>query len=84
MQNAQGLAAIIESLKGESAAVVQFGSLVVVKAPTPNGGSAILSRILTARELRMLEARPDLLRDPGELMAQLTATGREGQTEQAQ
>jgi len=84
MQNAQGLAAIIESLKGESAAVVQLGPLVVVKAPTPDFGSAILCRMLTAKELRMLEAHPDLLRDPCGLMAQLTATGQDEQIEQAQ
>lgn len=84
MQNAQGLAAIIESLKGESAAVVQLGPLVVVKAPTPDFGSAILCRMLTAKELRMLEAHPDLLRDPCGLMAQLTVTGQDEQIEQAQ
>jgi hypothetical protein len=83
MQNAQGLAAIIESLKGESAAVVQLGPLVVVKTPTPDRSSAILCRTLTTKELRMLEARPDLLRDPGKLMAQLTVTEQDGPIEQA-
>jgi hypothetical protein len=84
MQNAQGLAAIIESLKGESAAVIQLGPLMVVKAPASDGGSAILCRALTAKELRMLEARPDLLKDPCGLMAQLTGTDQGEQIEQAQ
>jgi len=84
MQNAQGLAAIIESLKGESAAVIQLGPLVVVKAPTSGVGSAILCKVLTAKELRMLEARPDLLKDPCGLMAQLTDTNHGEQIEQAQ
>jgi transcriptional regulator with XRE-family HTH domain len=84
MQNAQGLAAIIESLKGESAAVIQLGPLVVVKAPRSGVGSAILCKVLTAKELRMLEARPDLLKDPCGLMAQLTGTDHSEQIEQAQ
>lgn len=74
MQNAQGLAAIIEALKGEPAAVVQLGPLLVVKTPAPDTGSAILCRMLTAKELRMLETRPDLLKDPSKLMTQLTAS----------
>jgi hypothetical protein len=82
MQNAQGLAAIIEALKGEPAAVVQLGPLVVVKTPTPDTGSAILCRMLTAKELRMLQTRPDLLKDPSGLMAELTASGYEPEIEQ--
>lgn len=84
MQNAQGLAAIIESLKGESAAVVQLGPLVVVKASTSDLGSAILCKVLTAKELKILEARPDLLRDPSRLMAQLTEPSRDDSIELAQ
>jgi hypothetical protein len=83
MQNAQGLAAIIESLKGEPAAVVQLGPLLVVKAPDPDVGSAILCRMLTAKELRMLETHPALLRDPSGLMAQLTAPDHDQEIEQA-
>jgi transcriptional regulator with XRE-family HTH domain len=82
MQNAQGLAAIIEALKAESAAVVQLGPLVVVKTPTSDNRSAILCRTLTAKELRMLEARPDLLRNPCKLMAQLTVAEQDGPIEQ--
>lgn len=84
MQNAQGLAAIIEALKGESAAVIQLGPMVVVKAPRPDCESAILCRMLTAKELRMLEADPGLLRDPIALMARLTAAGEDKQIESAQ
>jgi hypothetical protein len=84
MQNAQGIAAIIESLKGEPAAVVQLGPLVVVKAPARNLDGVILCRMLTAKELRMLESRPGLLTDPCELMAQLNGSGEAKQVEQAQ
>jgi hypothetical protein len=84
MQNAQGLAAIIESLKGERAAVIQLGPLIVVKAPRPDCESAILCRTLTPKELRMLEADPGLLTDPIALTARLTAPGEHKQIEEAQ
>jgi len=77
MQNAQGLAVLIEALKGEPAAVIQLGPLILVKAPRPEGDSAILCRKLTPKELRMLEVNPGLLRDPVTLMARL-ATPDEG------
>lgn len=83
MQNAQGLALIIEALKGEPAAVIQLGPLVVVKVRRPDGESAILGRILTAKELRMLEVDPGLLKDPIVLMARLTNPGEGKQIEQA-
>ncbi len=84
MQNAQGLAAIIAALKGEPAAVIQLGPLVVVKAPRLDGESAILCRTLTAKELRMLEADPGLLKDPIALMARLTIPGEDKQIGQAE
>ena len=83
MQNAQGLAAIIESLKGESAAVVQLGPLVVVKASTPDLGGAILCKVLTPKELKILEERPDLLRSPSALMTQLAELSQDDRIEQA-
>jgi hypothetical protein len=41
--------------------------------PDPDAGSAILCRMLTAKELLLVETRPDLLRNPVELLVQLTA-----------
>jgi hypothetical protein len=83
-QSTQGLTTIIESLKDEPAAVVQLGSLVIVKAYTSDLGSTILCRTLTVKELQMLEARPDLLRDPAGLMARLTASDEDDRRVQAQ
>lgn len=85
MQNAQGLALLIEALKGEpAAAVIQLGPLVLIKARRPDGESTILGRILTAKELRMLEVDPGLLKDPIVLMTRLTNPGEGKQIEQAQ
>ena len=83
MQNAQGLAAIIEALKGERAAVIQLGPLLVVKIPTHDEESAILCKTLTASELKQLERHPDLLADPVKLVSQLPSFAEDPAIEQA-
>jgi hypothetical protein len=82
MQNAQGVAAIIVALKDEPAAVIQMGPMILVKAPRPDRESAVLCRMLTPQELRILEADPSLLRDPIGLMACLMTQERGEQEEQ--
>ena len=69
MQNAQGVAAVIVSLKGERSAVVQLGPLLIVKVPSASGDSIILTRTLGPQELRELERNPILLTDPIRLVA---------------
>ena len=81
MQNAQGLAAIIESLRGETAAVVQLGQLLVIKAPSTDGKSNIICKTLTPKELRSLERQPELLTDPCGMMARFSITEHAGEIE---
>jgi hypothetical protein len=72
MQNAQGLAAIIDALKGERAAVIQLGPLLVVKIPIHDGESTVFCKTLTLSELKKLEQNPSLLADPVTLASQLS------------
>lgn len=82
MQNAQGLAAIISALKGERAAVIQLGPLLVVKVPTHDGESTVLCKTLTASELKRLERDPGLLSDPIQLVSQLPSFAEDAAIEQ--
>lgn len=65
---AQGdvLAKLITALGPEQSAVIQIGSILIVKA---NGN--LMVRNLTQAELAYLERRPTLIKDPGSILLQL-------------
>ena len=61
---AEAASQLITALKDTSAACVQVGSLLLVKAPNSNGDSAIFTRTLTAKELKELEENQSILGQP--------------------
>lgn len=77
LNNAQGLAALIQALEKESAAAIQLGPLLLIKTCRPDGASQVYSCTLTPAQLKHLERHPELLKDPGGLQAALDAAGHE-------
>lgn len=72
-QNAVGMAALIESIKDERAAVIQVGSLLLVKVPSGADDSVLMCKTLTAKQMLHLERNPGLLRQPVEIVAALAS-----------
>lgn len=65
---AEAASQLIASLKDTSAACVQVGSLLLIKAPNNNGDSAIFSRTLTEKELKELEENQSILGKPEKVL----------------
>jgi hypothetical protein len=75
--NANALASLLTSLKSEPAAIIQIGSVLLVKTPNgPNGEGAVFGKTLTLYELRALERHPELLGDPIGILSQLPIAAR--------
>lgn len=65
---AEAASQLITALKDTSAACVQVGSLLLVKAPNNNGDSAIFTRTLTTKELKELEENQSILGQPEKVL----------------
>jgi hypothetical protein len=61
---AEAASSLITALKETNNACVQVGSLLIVKATSPDGNSCVMARTLTPHELKWLEENQTLLRDP--------------------
>jgi hypothetical protein len=61
---ARALSTLIEALANVPEAVIQVGSVMLIKA-----ADKIIARSLTVRELRYLEQHKDLLRSPSAMLA---------------
>lgn len=59
---ANAVASVVRAVEGMDSAVVQLSSLIVVKH-----GGALICRVLTEREIRILADHPELLKSPAEL-----------------
>jgi hypothetical protein len=68
MQNAQALAAVIQALDNNTSAAISLGPLLILKTHHADGTNTIHSKMLTTAELRALERRPELLKDPETLL----------------
>ena len=72
---AEAAAALLNALKGEDAAVVQIGSIVVLKFIDASGGARTVVRSLTQREMIYMEEHPELLKNPSDILQQIHYTG---------
>ena len=65
---ANAASSLIISLHDTSTACIQVGSLLIVKATTSDGDSAIVARTLTHTELKQIEENQGMLRRPQEIL----------------
>ena len=69
---ASGAADLIRALEKSDHAVLQIGSILLLKQTRPNQGSSVISRTLSPLEMIYLERNPDILRKPDEILQTLT------------
>ncbi len=69
----EAAAAVIQSLETVSAAVVQLGSLLILKNKNDAGEAVIFTRTLSQRELAVLSENPNLLASPATVLDELAA-----------
>lgn len=67
--HSEALLNISKAMEGQDRAAVVVGALVVVKTPSPSGGSNMVARTLTTEQQRVLEDDPRLASDPEGLLA---------------
>jgi hypothetical protein len=72
---AEGTAALIQSLQGQSAAVCQIGSILLVKSTDSAGHSQVMTRTLTQSEIVALEQQPSALKSPVDVLRFLDGVG---------
>lgn len=62
---------VIESLAAIPNAVIKIGSLLIVKNTNSDGQTAVVVKTLTVREMVVLAKRPELLKQPAEILDEL-------------
>lgn len=73
---AEAASLILSALGNVSSAVIQIGSLIIIKLPDSASDPHILIRNLSTQELIFLENNQDLLKSPQELLSNLTQYNR--------
>ena len=68
---AEAASILIESIKSESEAVIQVGSLLILKYTKPSGYSQTLVKNLSDRELSAVDDFPEILKNPATLFKQI-------------
>jgi len=59
---------VLTALANTPEAAIQIDTLLIIKAKTPSGESAVFVRTMSQKELAMLEANPGLLSVPADLL----------------
>lgn len=58
LASGQAAAQLIEALSATPSAVIQIGTLLIIKTTTRDGRSAVVVRTLTPKQLAVLETKP--------------------------
>ena len=65
---AEAVQALIQSIQPTPNAIIQIGSILIVKRTDKDGQSAVIVRNLTSKELITLDEQPSLLQDPNRIL----------------
>lgn len=75
----QGVSELLSAI-GENDAIIQIGSILLVKVFRPEGRSSVVVRTLTQTELAYLESHQELLHCPASILTALSRVGNEVDT----
>lgn len=70
-ENAQAAGDFIRAIENVPNAVAQFGSLLIIKTTTPDGGCSVMTRVLSEKEMEFIENNQDIMKDATRVLDRL-------------
>ena len=65
---ASGAQRLISSIEGTPNAIINMGSTLIIKMETPNRGEIIIAKSLTQEQQRIVDANPNILYQPQNIL----------------